>query len=313
MEYQRLLEDADIDLKIHNQERSQALLLCPFHAESNPSCSVNLESGIFICFSCGESGNFTKLYAEVCGVDIEEAGKLLDGEFDIDMLISRAHKKIDRELVEQKTKHIVQRAFYKKYPALIDRHKRYLHKRKINNSTMVAFDLRSGNKNFKWDNRIIIPIYNDMCQMIGFSGRSILKDIQPKNRKFVAYDKALRSVLFGLNQFSKSILPYLILVEGEFDAMYLQQLGYNAVALMNSLLLSKKQIALLIKHTKKVIISLDNDEAGKRASRKIMDQLRKYITAEIIQVKYAKDANEETEINLRNLFKNLEQNHILTV
>jgi DNA primase len=35
----------------------QAKVLCPFHDDSRPSCSVNLGKGLWHCFGCGNSGN----------------------------------------------------------------------------------------------------------------------------------------------------------------------------------------------------------------------------------------------------------------
>jgi hypothetical protein len=41
--------------------------LCPFHAETSPSFSVNAQEGLFYCFGCGAKGDaaeFTKLIAQ---------------------------------------------------------------------------------------------------------------------------------------------------------------------------------------------------------------------------------------------------------
>src|SRR5215212_3150453 len=35
----------------------QAKVLCPFHDDERPSCSVNLAKGLFHCFSCQAKGN----------------------------------------------------------------------------------------------------------------------------------------------------------------------------------------------------------------------------------------------------------------
>src|SRR5215204_7276212 len=35
----------------------QAKVLCPFHDDERPSCSVNLTKGLWHCFSCHASGN----------------------------------------------------------------------------------------------------------------------------------------------------------------------------------------------------------------------------------------------------------------
>src|SRR5262245_26811798 len=42
-----------------------ASIRCPFHEDRKPSASVNLESGSFRCFSCGESFRFRDLLARV--------------------------------------------------------------------------------------------------------------------------------------------------------------------------------------------------------------------------------------------------------
>lgn len=38
------------------------LRVCPFHADSNPSLSLNEENGLFNCFACHTSGNIIKFY-----------------------------------------------------------------------------------------------------------------------------------------------------------------------------------------------------------------------------------------------------------
>ena len=39
------------------------LRVCPFHADSNPSLSLEDNKGLFHCFGCNESGNIIKFYA----------------------------------------------------------------------------------------------------------------------------------------------------------------------------------------------------------------------------------------------------------
>lgn len=40
-------------------------ILCPFHKESTPSCSVDYVKDKFYCFSCGELGNLAKLNKKI--------------------------------------------------------------------------------------------------------------------------------------------------------------------------------------------------------------------------------------------------------
>jgi DNA primase len=48
--------------------------LCPFHSESNPSFSINPETGLFYCFGCGTKGNLHQFLQAMKkqGVEIDE-------------------------------------------------------------------------------------------------------------------------------------------------------------------------------------------------------------------------------------------------
>ena len=47
--------------------------VCPFHGDTNPSFSVDLEKGLFKCFSCGAEGNYIKFRADLDGTDTRTA------------------------------------------------------------------------------------------------------------------------------------------------------------------------------------------------------------------------------------------------
>lgn len=46
---------------------NNAMALCPFHDDHNPSLSVNLETGLWNCFACGEKGNASGFYMRLNG------------------------------------------------------------------------------------------------------------------------------------------------------------------------------------------------------------------------------------------------------
>lgn len=51
----------------------EALALCPFHDDTNPSLSINLKSGLYNCFSCGAKGDVYQFYQQRHGVDFKTA------------------------------------------------------------------------------------------------------------------------------------------------------------------------------------------------------------------------------------------------
>jgi DNA primase len=59
--------------RLQSKGNGQALGLCPFHDDKNPSLSVNLDSGLFRCFGCGKSGDAFSFYQEVTGADFPTA------------------------------------------------------------------------------------------------------------------------------------------------------------------------------------------------------------------------------------------------
>jgi putative DNA primase/helicase len=60
--------------------KPEALGLCPFHDDHNPSMNVNLESGLYCCHSCGAKGDIFNFYMRFKGVDfptaLREMGKM---------------------------------------------------------------------------------------------------------------------------------------------------------------------------------------------------------------------------------------------
>lgn len=47
--------------------------LCPFHGDKKPSFSVNLENGLYKCFSCGAEGNYLSFVAAQKGISTKDA------------------------------------------------------------------------------------------------------------------------------------------------------------------------------------------------------------------------------------------------
>jgi DNA primase catalytic core len=47
--------------------------LCPFHADKNPSLSINDEKGLFHCFACGTSGDVIRFVELIENIPFKEA------------------------------------------------------------------------------------------------------------------------------------------------------------------------------------------------------------------------------------------------
>jgi DNA primase len=51
--------------------------LCPFHNDRNPSLHINVDMGIFKCFSCGEGGDVIHFVERIENISFFDALKML--------------------------------------------------------------------------------------------------------------------------------------------------------------------------------------------------------------------------------------------
>ena len=117
----------------------------------------------------------------------------------------------------------------------------------------------------RWDQkekRILFPIYDIDKNLLGFNGRAIYPEIQPKTRDYEGLQK--RRVLLGEHLLKSDKQNYVIITEGPFDYLRLRSYGLPAVALLGSVLTDEKAETLK-KLGKTVIWCTDNDLAGQKA------------------------------------------------
>ena len=117
-------------------------------------------------------------------------------------------------------------------------------------------------------NRIIIPIRDQKGRVVGFSGRALSSDQQPKYLYNTGFDKsknihAIRPTT-ALQPFSQWVV-----IEGSLDPISAAQNGvYNIASQMGSSL-SPEQITLLCRDgVETIILCLDKDKAGDESMRR---------------------------------------------
>ncbi len=57
---------------LRQTESDTYMVSCPFHKDSDPSCSIHIKESYYNCFSCGKAGPLTKLYKELTHHSIRE-------------------------------------------------------------------------------------------------------------------------------------------------------------------------------------------------------------------------------------------------
>ena len=184
--------------------------------------------------------------------------------------------------------------------------KEYLKKREIDSSVVTKFGLGFGNKkdeglynyllkdgftkeeilkagvvtlNTKgniyenFSGRLIFPILDTRDRVIGFGGR-VLDNSLPKyvnSPENIVYHKGRN--LYGMNVAKKEKLSSVIIVEGYMDTVALHKNDVNNVVASLGTALTEGQAKLIKKYTDTVIISYDQDNAGRAATLRAIDIL----------------------------------------
>jgi len=121
----------------------------------------------------------------------------------------------------------------------------------------------------RFRHRIMFPIRDERGRMAGFGARILDPNDQPKfinSPQTVLFDKG--RLLYGLDQARKAIRAeeQVVIVEGYLDVIALHQAGYaNAISPMGTAL-TENQLNLLKRFTRRIVLALDPDAAGDKAT-----------------------------------------------
>lgn len=150
--------------------------------------------------------------------------------------------------------------------------------KKYNIKDLIEVGITKESKNDYIDifsNRIMIPIFDQYGNPVGFGARVLDNNSKPKYINTMATTLFNKSeLLFNYHKAKSFARDYeIIVVEGYMDVISANAMGFsNAVGIMGTAL-TKEQIKLLKKLKCEVTLSLDNDEAGKNAMIRIIPDL----------------------------------------
>lgn len=243
--------------------------LCPFHEDHHPSLSVNLEKQYFTCFACGEKGDVIHFLQKIERVSFGEAVKKLkieNGKLKIKSEV-KLEVKLTKRVCETEKRNLL--FFSSLLPAASgdsDLTPTWLDFGVGTSPAMVVGEWKA------MRNRLVFPIRDEEGILVGFGARRLTET--PGSPKYInsptseLYRK--NEILYGLHIARKVIREkqYAILVEGYKDVLAMHAAGFrNTVALCGTALCDG-HIALLKKYTSRVLVMLDADTAGRKASEK---------------------------------------------
>ncbi len=303
---------------------------CPFHSERTPSFTVFPSTQTYYCFGCGAGGDVVSFvmnaenlsYVEAITMLADRAGVKLptDGNQGPDEVnrnriyeMNREAAKFYRNCLFDEQKGAAAREYLAKKRGLsqsiIKRFGlgyapegfemgNYMLKKGYTHKEMIAGFLqkeseRTGKPYDMFRGRVMFPIFDTSGRVVAFGGR-IMGEGEPKylNSSDTPVFKK-RKTLYALNYAKEHCSDELILCEGYMDVIALHNAGIeNAVATLGTAL-TPDQARLMAKHTKRVVICYDSDEAGKRAASRAIELLTETgLDVRVLKLKGAKDPDE---------------------
>lgn len=282
------------------QRGKNYLCVCPFHDDHSPSMSVSAEKQIYKCFSCGETGNVFTFVSKYEGVSFIEAVAIVAAKCGLKLSETTFNNNFtDVNKTEHEIMDLAEKFFQNNLKTSFgETAMSYLKDRGINNDIIKDFGIGlsldkndalstlllkknytkeqllqlglvndiNGNLYDTFSRRITFPLYDKDGHIVGFSARiyrgekDTSKYINSRETKLFKKGETLYNYHQARDVAKRE--KEVIVVEGFMDAIRLSNEGVKNVVALQGTAMTKNQIQLLKKLRVKVILCLDNDNAG---------------------------------------------------
>jgi DNA primase len=279
--------------------------LCPFHSEKHPSFFVYPEQQSWHCFgACNTGGDIFAFIMKKEGLDFGEALKMLADRAGV-TLPSRERFEERKEEKEEFFKANEAAALYYHNllinSAAAAKAKSYLERRGLTPKTIADFqlgyapDTRDALKNYlnekghseettttagllikgedgrtydRFRGKLMIPICDIKGRVTGFGARVLDDSEQPKYKnspQSPTFDKS--STLYGIDRAATAIRKQdrAIIMEGYIDVIMAHQEGVSEAVASMGTAITEKQVNILKKLSRNLLLALDADAAGEEA------------------------------------------------
>jgi 5S rRNA maturation endonuclease (ribonuclease M5) len=251
-------------------ETGNANVRCPFHEDENPSCSINFQTGLFNCHGCGMKGNIFTFRAKTEGISKQECIAAFEHELeDVEEVLAED----EPAEAPSGTYTVTTRDIHTWNEALFEDHieeKKFLNDiRGFNDETLKKFfvcvdPIRKD---------IVVPVFDAQGKEV-ISAKYFRYDLQTgqKTSKPINCGQTQILNLKVLNT-DYERCGFVVIAEGEFDAMILNQNGFPAVTGTGGAETWKREWSAYFRD-KNVVICYDSDETGRRGAKKVATQLQ---------------------------------------
>jgi len=265
-------------VKLRRSGRDQYRGCCPIHGgEGREAFHANLTKNVFHCFSCGAAGTVLDFVAAMDRCSLHEAALKLACSL-AEPIAPAPAPVCPKQLVTKKINSSSPLGFTLRG---VDTAHPYLAARGIETPTAAQFGVGFYRGSGIFSGRLVIPIHNERGELVAYCGR-VVDGSQPRYRFPSGFAKS--EFVFNLHRAAAAGQQTAVVVEGFFDCLKVHQAGApGVVALMGAGLYEAQKVALL-RHFRSIILMLDGDPAGRRATTAIAAQLRPYATLRVIHL-----------------------------
>jgi DNA primase len=278
--------------------------LCPFHSEKTPSFTVHRDKQFFHCFGCHAGGDVfsfvmlaekvpfpdaVELVAEKCGIPISAAGsdtRKSDERKQLFEIQERAAAYFQEMLSTDEAvparqvleKRQIKASFVKRFGLGYGPSSGLMNHLRLQDPVASGLFIRNerGEVYDRFRRRLMFPIWNERGKTIGFGGRALMPDVQPKylnSPESPLYSKSNVLYAMHLARNAAQKVGRLVVVEGYFDCLSLHQAGIENVVASCGTALTAQQVAIMARYVPEVVMNYDPDSAGQNAMRRSIDLL----------------------------------------
>lgn len=324
------------------QRGKNYVCVCPFHDDHSPSMSVSAEKQIYKCFSCGATGNVFTFVSEFENVPFIDAVQIVASKCGMELSLGTYKSNVSQSFREEheimelsqkffqnnlRTKAGEQALQYLKNRGInediikefgiglsIDSNDSLytlLSKKNYDSKTMLDVGLVNNVNGKMYDmfaRRITFPLWDKNGNIVGFSARiyrgekDVSKYMNSRESKIFKKGETLYNYHNAKDAAKRE--KKVIVVEGFMDAIRISASGIKNVMALCGTAMTSEQITMLKKLRVKVILCLDNDNAGLLATVNNGEELVKNdVETYVIRLSGQKDPDEYILANGSQAFK----------
>lgn len=271
---------------------------CPYPAhakgDESPSCYMNKATTAFMCHSCHAHGNAVSFTADILQVSPLAATRLLKERYSPQGIDPDSRCRVE-ELQKMRANRI--KSPKKEMSVYSDDLLKNFevdwiwHFAEYKQGFGSAWAHYMFDRGFtmpmlhKWQfgysherNRITLPVYDEEMRLVGIKARAWQpntkqKYLNLKDERLGLEPYLKNDVVFGLGQARLHGGNDYIIVEGEYNVVFMTHYGYVNTIALNGSYFGERQIALIKRYASSVTLFFDSDRAGKDATEAVAEEL----------------------------------------